>query len=72
MTFNHAKDIINNEIIPSKQKSSENDIHILKYENQVLQKKIDALRKLSFVKMKESFKNFQNKISGKKRKYFWE
>ncbi len=53
-------------------KSTERDVHLVQFENQVLQQKIDALRNIGFVKLKERFKNFQNKISGKDRKYFWE
>ncbi len=45
---------------------------LLEFENQILQQKINALRRLGFVRLKESFKNFQNRVTGKNRKYFWE
>lgn len=45
---------------------------LLEFENQMLQQKINALRRLRFVRLKESFKNFQNRVTGKNRKYFWE
>lgn len=68
----HRLKIIEEEIIPRKSAGSAKDLQLLQFEKQILQKKIDALRKLKLVKWKESFKNLQNKISGRDRKYFWE
>lgn len=68
----HRLKIIEEEIIPRKSAGSANDLQLLQFEKQILQQKIDALRNLKLVKWKEEFKNLQNKISGRDRKYLWE
>jgi len=65
-------EIILNDIISSKENDIERKLQLSQFENEILQKKIKALRNLPFVKLKENFKNFKNKISGKNRKYIWE
>lgn len=65
-------EVINKEILPFKNNSKSQEMQLMQFENEVLQKKIDKLRGLSSVKLKEGFKNLQNKITGKNRKYFWE
>lgn len=44
----------------------------LRFENQLLQQKIDKMKTLFGVQIKLKFKNLQNKIRGRNRKYFWE
>ncbi|TDX82631.1 glycosyltransferase [Epilithonimonas xixisoli] len=64
--------VIHKEILPFKSSSASQEVQLMQFENEILQKKIDKLRSLSSIKLKEGFKNFQNKITGKNRKYFWE
>ena len=63
---------INETIIPNKSEGNSQDIQFYKFENELLQKKIDKMKTLFGVQLKLKFKDLQNKISGKKRKYFWE
>ncbi|UOE40555.1 glycosyltransferase [Chryseobacterium suipulveris] len=51
-------------------KSSEDGLLLL--ENKLLQKKIEKLRSYFPIQLKLWFKDFQNKLTGKKRKYMWE
>lgn len=63
---------INDTIIPNKSKENSQDIQFYKFKNELLQKKIDKMKTLLGVRLKLKFKNLQNKITGKNRKYFWE
>lgn len=63
---------INDTIIPNKSKENSQDIQFYKFKNELLQKKIDKMKTLFGVRLKLKFKNLQNKITGKNRKYFWE
>lgn len=64
--------IINNDIIPKIVSHNSKEDLFLKFENQTLNEKLTKIRSLKFVQWKIKFKDFQNKISGKDRKYFWE
>ncbi len=48
------------------------EITLLEFEKKQLQEKINKLKNYFPIKMKLAFKNLQNKITGKDRKYFWE
>lgn len=63
---------INDVIIPKKSSGNSADLQYYKFENELLQKKIDKMKTLFGVQIKLKFRDFQNKISGKSRKYFWE
>lgn len=63
---------INAEIFPRMHDKASSKESLLLLENKIQQQKIEKLRSLWYVKLKENFKNFQNKITGKKRKYMWE
>lgn len=63
---------INDVIIPKKSRGNSADLQYYKFENELLQKKIDKMKTLFGVQIKLKFRDFQNKISGKSRKYFWE
>lgn len=51
---------------------SESEISNLRLENNLLKIKLEKIKNLSFLKLKLKFKNFQNQIFGKNRKYPWE
>ncbi|RZJ48746.1 MAG: glycosyltransferase family 1 protein [Flavobacterium sp.] len=65
-------EIINDEIFPKLSEDVSNEQSLLKLEIKFLKEKLDMVKKLNVVQWKIKFKNLQNKISGKKRKYFWE
>ncbi|WP_407401951.1 glycosyltransferase [Chryseobacterium sp.] len=65
-------EIINTEIIPSLTKNNSNEESLLKFEIKLLEEKINKLRSLRPIQWKIKFKNIQNKLTGKNRKYFWE
>lgn len=48
------------------------EITLLEFEKKQLQEKINKLKNYFPIRMKLTFKNLQNKITGKDRKYFWE
>ncbi len=59
-------------VIPNLQNDAQQTILQLQHRNALLQAKVNALKNIKFVKLKLSFKNLKNKISGKNRKYIWE
>jgi len=63
---------INRDLISKKTTGESKETDFLKFENELLQQKIDKMKTLFGVKLKLNIKNFQNKLSGKNRKYFWE
>ncbi|WP_379966129.1 glycosyltransferase [Epilithonimonas sp. UC225_85] len=65
-------DLINKEIIPNLTTKSSNEESLLKFEIKLLNEKLNKVRSLKPVQWKLKFKNFQNKLTGKSRKYFWE
>jgi glycosyltransferase involved in cell wall biosynthesis len=48
------------------------EIKVLKIENQLLNEKLIAIKKVKYIQLKIWFKNLMNKIKNKDRKYFWE
>lgn len=54
------------------QNSDKEIIKTLKHENANLENKNNALKNIKAIKWKLAFKNLQNRISGKTKKYFWE
>jgi glycosyltransferase involved in cell wall biosynthesis len=64
--------IINEDIIPNLAKKTSSEETFLNFEIQILKDKLDKLRSLKPVQWKIKFKNLQNKLTGKNRKYFWE
>ncbi|WP_419869669.1 glycosyltransferase [Chryseobacterium sp. CT-SW4] len=65
-------ELINNEILPNLSQQTSNEESLLKFEIKLLNEKLDKIRSLKPVQWKIKFKNLQNKLSGKNRKYFWE
>ncbi|WP_312513350.1 glycosyltransferase [Chryseobacterium culicis] len=70
---------IQNHILSLEKNNTENEIMLMKLKHQTLEEhnktledKVNALRKLTFVKLKVKIKNMKNKLTGKSRKYFWE
>ena len=63
---------INSEIFPRMHDKTSSSEALLLLETKIQQQKINKLRELWYVKLKEGFKNFQNKFTGKNRKYMWE
>lgn len=64
--------VIDNEIFSNSSKEISHNDSLLKLEIKVLQDKLLMMKNLKLVQWKIKFKNLQNKITGKKRKYFWE
>lgn len=71
-TISKRLEIIQNDILPIKNSNLEKDLQLSKADNDILSTKIAMLKNLAFVKLKVKFKNLQNKLTGKNRKYFWE
>lgn len=65
-------ELINKEIIPTLSTKTSNEESLLKFEIKILEEKLAKIRSLKPVQWKIQFKNLQNKLTGKKRKYFWE
>ncbi|AZI56187.1 glycosyltransferase family 1 protein [Epilithonimonas vandammei] len=65
-------EIINKEIIPNLSQKTSTDESLLKFEIKLLEEKLNKIRSLKPVQWKIKFKNFQNKLRGRNRKYFWE
>lgn len=65
-------ELINKEIIPTLSQKTSNEESLLKFEIKLLEEKLTKIRSLKPVQWKIQFKNLQNKLTGKKRKYFWE
>jgi glycosyltransferase involved in cell wall biosynthesis len=65
-------ELINKEIFPNLSQKSSNEESLLKFEIKLLEDKLNKIRSLKPVQWKIKFKNFQNKLTGKNRKYFWE
>ncbi|MFP3598998.1 glycosyltransferase [Chryseobacterium sp. SIMBA_029] len=65
-------ELINKEIIPTFSNKTSNEESLLKFEIKILEEKLAKIRSLKPVQWKIQFKNLQNKLTGKKRKYFWE
>lgn len=65
-------EFINKEILPNLSKDSAKKESLLKFEIKLLEEKLNKVRNLKAVQWKIGFKNLQNKLSGKNRKYFWE
>ncbi|KFF10729.1 hypothetical protein IW15_18685 [Chryseobacterium soli] len=65
-------ELINREIIPTLSNKTSNEESLLKFEIKILEEKLAKIRSLKPVQWKIQFKNLQNKLTGKKRKYFWE
>lgn len=63
---------IHTELFPKMHAKTSSAEALLLLETKIQQQKINKLRELWYVKFKENFKNFQNKFTGKKRKYMWE
>ncbi|WP_417428481.1 glycosyltransferase family 4 protein [Halpernia sp.] len=63
---------INEELISNRGNKNSKAEDYLKFENQLLQQKIDKMKTLLGVRIKLQFKNLQNKLRGRNRKYFWE
>ncbi|MDN4012872.1 glycosyltransferase [Chryseobacterium gambrini] len=69
----HRVEIIQNNLMMINSTNEETKEKILlRQENKSLKEKLDKIRSLKCVQLKIKFKNFQNKISGKNKKYFWE
>lgn len=64
--------IINEDILPNRANGNACEDIFLELEIQRLKEKLNKLRSYKAVRLKIAFKNLQNKISGKDRKYFWE
>lgn len=64
--------IINEDILPNRANGNAREDIFLELEIQRLKEKLNKLRSYKAVRLKIAFKNLQNKISGKDRKYFWE
>jgi glycosyltransferase involved in cell wall biosynthesis len=65
-------ELINKEIFPNLSQKSSNEESLLKFEIKLLEDKLNKIRSLKPVQWKIKFKNFQNKLTGRNRKYFWE
>ncbi|WP_292009519.1 glycosyltransferase [Chryseobacterium sp.] len=65
-------ELINKEIIPNLSQNTSNEESLLQFEIKLLEEKLAKIRSLKPVQWKIKFKNFQNKLTGKNRKYFWE
>lgn len=65
-------ELINKEIIPTLSNKTSNEESLLKFEIKILEEKLAKIRSLKPVQWKIQFKNLQNKLTGKKRRYFWE
>ena len=65
-------ELINKEIFPNLSQKNSNEESLLNFEIQLLEDKLNKIRNLKPVLWKIRFKNFQNKLTGKNRKYFWE
>lgn len=65
-------EIIHSELFPNMHAKTSSAEKLLLLETKIQQQKINKLRGLWYVKLKENFKNLQNKFTGKNRKYMWE
>jgi len=65
-------ELIYTDLIANSDHKDSKEEMLLRFENKSLKEKLDKIRSLKSVQLKIKFKNFQNKISGKNRKYFWE
>lgn len=65
-------EVINKHLSAISANSLNKELGNLKIENMVLQEKVNALKNISFVKLKLKFKNLKNKLTGQKKKYIWE
>lgn len=65
-------DFIYTELIGKVSQSESKNEMLLRFENNSLKEKLDKIRSIKSVQWKIKFKNLQNKLTGKNRKYFWE